>query len=562
MDLNFDFRLIYKIDGKRKVADGLDCEDYSVQCTTDGDTLRYVLTPRRPIELVDAYLSSRYNYRTGARVFANGYQSWTTSREYTAADVQKGAMLFGHNHMLKLYGDYYFQKYSRRKGVFHSYSYTYINEDGNLTLWGTTNERTGFTIFHFDMGAKMFSVQKDVEGVTIEDAYEVFSLYHTVGEYDEVFDRYFKTLNFPAPRVQHLAGYTSWYNYYGAIDEATIVRDIDGLATMGDAVNIFQIDDGYQTKTGDWQCNRQKFPQGMRFLSDKIHSIGCLAGLWMAPFEAAKSSEVARQHPDWLIRTPCGRRQLGSIGWGGSWTIDIYIPEAADYVRGCFRRIVEEWGFDMVKLDFLYAVCQRPRHNRSRGQIMCETMDFIRDCVGEKTYILGCAVPLFPAFGIVDMCRITCDVSRTLKQNFFARNGNQEAPSIRNSINNTIFRRHLNGRIFTNDPDVFYLRDNDLRGRDPHFKKHGILRLTDQQKVLLASVNHMFADVLFVSDNVGGYDERARDRYLTYSAPSNEKIIDAQRTSANVISVIYERDGVRYRWIIDLWSGNNSVTPL
>ncbi|EKC48560.1 hypothetical protein OBE_15116, partial [human gut metagenome] len=39
---------------------------------------------------------------------------------------------------------------------------------------------------------------------------------------------------------------------------------------------------------------------------------------------------------------------------------------------------------------------------------MCEAMDFLRECVGEKM-ILGCGVPLMPAFGKVDYCRIGAD---------------------------------------------------------------------------------------------------------------------------------------------------------
>ena len=63
-------------------------------------------------------------------------------------------------------------------------------------------------------GTHVFAVQKDVEGLSIEDEYELFDLMHVHGTYDEVFDAYFA--EYPqkrAGRVDHLAGYTSWYNY-------------------------------------------------------------------------------------------------------------------------------------------------------------------------------------------------------------------------------------------------------------------------------------------------------------------------------------------------------------
>ena len=71
--------------------------------------------------------------------------------------------------------------------------------------------------------------------------------------------------------------------------------------------------------------------------------------------------------------------------------------------------MLDVWGFDLVKLDFLYAVCMLPTEYKTRGQIMCEAMDFLREVIGDKL-ILGCGVPLGPAFGKVDYCRIGPDV--------------------------------------------------------------------------------------------------------------------------------------------------------
>ena len=76
--------------------------------------------------------------------------------------------------------------------------------------------------------------------------------------------------------------------------------------------------------------------------------------------------------------------------------------EVKEYIRALFKRVFEEWGFDMVKLDFLYSAAIYPRNGKSRGQLMCEAMDFLRECCGEKLF-LGCGVPLAPAFGLAHM---------------------------------------------------------------------------------------------------------------------------------------------------------------
>ena len=79
---------------------------------------------------------------------------------------------------------------------------------------------------------------------------------------------------------------------------------------------------------------------------------------------------------------------------------------------------------------------------------MCEAMDFLRECVGEKM-ILGCGVPLMPAFGKVDYCRIGADMGLRWKVPFFS---NREFISTYHTLGNSIFRRQLDGRAFYSDP--------------------------------------------------------------------------------------------------------------
>ena len=47
------------------------------------------------------------------------------------------------------------------------------------------------------------------------------------GIYDGDIDKYFSAIGITKPRINHLAGYTSWYNYFGNIDEKIILRDLD-----------------------------------------------------------------------------------------------------------------------------------------------------------------------------------------------------------------------------------------------------------------------------------------------------------------------------------------------
>ncbi len=563
---NVKFILEYKLGANKKCAEGLENDDYKVEAVKSDDVFQVTIRPKKSISFINAYLVEHFGFLKNDRVFANGYQSWTTTREYKASDVQRGLRSLGAVYPVRpftaLFGDYDFQKYSKKPGVFHSYSYTYVNSSGNVTLLGSLNERTGYTIFHVDMNCDTLRIQKDVEGVTTDKEYVLFELYESKGGYDEVFDDYFAKLAFPKPRFDHMSGYTSWYNYYGGISENQIMRDLEGLARVGDAANVFQIDDGFQSKVGDWYAN-EKFPGKMKNIVDATHAKGYKAGLWLAPLNAAKTSVVAKEHKDWFIRCPrLPKREIGVIGWGGGYTFDIYNPEVREYIKGFFNRVLNEWGFDMVKLDFLYSACRHPRNNKSRGELMYDAMEFLRECVGDKI-ILGCGVPLFPAFGYVDFCRISCDVAPTYREPFYNKMLNRELPSAKNAINNTIFRRHLNGRIFGNDPDVFYLRERDLTGKDEFFNKRGKHKFTRNEQLLLAEINNTFGNVLFVSDNVGGYSEETLELLKKFFKPTERKIIDAEYVTSSEIEITYsEADGKVWKLRFDVYTGENSHTEI
>lgn len=569
MQKDYRFILEYKEDGVVKSCDKKECELYSVEDRSEGSVFRLVLVPKKSIELVNAYVTCSYDYRDDDRVYVNGYQSWTTSREYQKSDVQKGLQGLGKYRPVwdftHIFGDYDFQHYSEKPGVFHSYSYAYVKRDGKITLMGTLTERNGFTVFHFDMNANSLCIQKDVEGVTITEPYTLHEIYTTAGEYEAAFDDFFAQLPIQKPRFDRMAGYTSWYNYYGNITEKILTRDIDGLATIGDKATIFQIDDGYQVQVGDWLTLKEdKYPNGMKPIVDKIHSYGYKAGLWLAPFNAQKSkSMVARDHLDWMIKGPDGKPEIGCIAWGGAYTLDIDIPEAREYIRNVFRGVFDDWGFDMVKLDFLYSICHLPRHNKSRGQLMTEAMEFLRECVGDKI-ILGCGVPLFPAFGLVDFCRISSDMGKSYKDPFYISQSNQEIFSTRCAMNNSIFRRHLDGRAFRNDPDVFYLRDNDLSGKDELWiKRIGKLKFTKEQKLLLAEINSMCGNVLFVSDNVGGYDDEQRELVKKFFTPTDRKVLDAEFVAPTKIAITYvDGKGEKYVLTFDTITGENDTKKI
>ncbi len=521
------FRLKYSLAGAVYETVGYSGPHFSVITVNDESGVKLTLIPSRPITLISASLEFWHEYEKNEKFFVNGYQSWTTSGEMSAEDIYRGTTpLAGVTKYTKdmaiTSGDYAFTRYEPRPGFFHSFTYTYLRRGDEFELFGSLSERNGYTVFYSDMEKHIFSVEKDVEGLTISEPYEMFDIVRVVGGYDEVFDKYFAAMSLPAKKhIDRLTGYTSWYNYFQKIDENIILRDLKGLSRARESVNIFQIDDGYEPFVGDWlDYNGKDFPNGMKTIADAVHREGYLAGIWLAPFNVQRGkSRILKEHPDWLIRNPDGKPQLGCVAWGGAYTLDIYNPEVREHLKKVFDTVLDDWGYDMVKLDFLYSQCRTPRDNKTRGTIMCEAMDFLRECVGDKI-ILGCGVPLGPAFGVVDACRISCDVDLSYGGKFYnSMSINNELPSAQNAINNSMFRRHLNGRAFLNDPDVFFLRDHNLT-------------FTWEQKLLLAKINNLFGRVLFVSDDAGEYSEAELEVLKETFRESDAKILDVKCVSA------------------------------
>lgn len=539
---------------------------FSFDFKQDKNSIKGVLKAKCDMVMKSFEMECEKDFDDDDLFFANGYQAWTTTREFSKNDTFKGLIkAAGINKSLKhfagLSGDYHFEKYGE-EGKFHAYTYCYFREKGEkeIKLYGSRSERNGFTIFAVDMKNDKFVLKKDVDGLklTAGQEYEIFDIAIIKGDMDEVMDKYFfDFVGCKKPAIDHLSGYTSWYNYFQDISEDIILRDLNGLDRASDEVNIFQVDDGYQQAVGDWLLiDEKKFPNGMKYIADEIHKKGYKAGIWLAPFSAQVSSKIANEHPDWLLtHNRNGKKMLGCQGWGGAYTLDIYNLEVRAYIKNVFDTVLNDWGFDMVKLDFLYSQCIEPRNGKTRGEIMCDGVDFLREVCGDK-WILGCGVPIGACMGIFDACRISCDASKnwkfTLKGNLSVNTLvssiriNCENPSSQNAIINTIFRNHLDGRAFCNDPDVFFLRDININ-------------YTMEQKLLHGKINSVCGNVLFVSDNAGDFDEEGIGYLKEFFKDKDYKVTFAEYVGKDDIRLDFTENGEEKSLTFNLITGESNI---
>ena len=463
------FKLKYESGGKQFTTDSVHTEHFALSVNHSDNKLHVSINPKAEIRITEFTVKYPYLFKTDDRIFVNGYQSWTDSLEYTPdgqmLEQSRLTEFLVTKSPLKYIGfsksgDNLFHKFPRQNGIFYGWSYAYVRNGNHVDLFGSLSEKSGYTIITCDTNKNCIFISKDLEGVTFKEETQLLSFTFVSGEYDKAFDLYFKQMGIQCRENKKRTGYTTWYNYYGNVNEKVVRRDLNSISKIDTAIDCFQIDDGYQNAVGDWlDTDKKKFPSGMKSIADSIHKNNMLAGLWLAPFAGTKSSKLYKEHKDWFIKDKNGKPYKTGHNWGGFYSLDIYNPDVRAYLKHVFDVVLNVWGYDLVKLDFLYGACVLPIHNKSRGEIMCDAMDLLRECCGNKL-ILGCGVPLMPAFGKVDYCRIGSDISLGWK---LRKHAIREEVSTPHAVCNTIFRRHLDGRAWMNDPDVFLLRDKNVK---------------------------------------------------------------------------------------------------
>lgn len=300
-------------------------------------------------------------------------------------------------------------------------------------------------------------------------------------------------------------GWCSWYHFYSDISEHILLNNIDVMSDIKkDLTNfiLFQIDDGYQIAWGDWlTLDPKKFPfyHSLRDIVTTIKMKKFVPGLWMAPFSCDKHSSIAKNHPEWLLyksKTSKGEgRTLANSAFCGKWfyAFDLTISEVRDNIRYNIKQVVQEWGIEYLKLDFLYSAVTRDvrglhsDRTLTRAQIMQLGMHLIRDSAGDNTFILGCGAPMGSVIGHVQANRVSSDAGTDWFP-LALSNDKWNLPCARNMMRNTITRGCMHKKWWINDPDCILLRKSTS--------------FTDDEIIGMATIKGLCGGSIIVSDDL------------------------------------------------------------
>jgi len=141
-----------------------------------------------------------------------------------------------------------------------------------------------------------------------------------------------------------------------------ILADIDAAHRMG--IDVYVIDTGWYEKTGDWDVNLERFPDGLKEVKAKLDGYGMKLGLWFGPTSAALSSRMLREHRDCVLTWEGKEGQPHEV-WEtekshGMCLVSRYADAFADKLIELTRTL----GVTYFKWDAIGQYgCSDPRHN-------------------------------------------------------------------------------------------------------------------------------------------------------------------------------------------------------
>ena len=258
-------------------------------------------------------------------------------------------------------------------------------------------------------------------------------------------------------------GWCSWYHYFTDVTPEAVRENRRGIDDWGVPLDVVQLDDGYQRAWGDWLAPDPAFAadgDGPAALADGIRTSGHTPGLWLAPFYVAADSELAAEHPEWLITEPGGGTGEGEpvdAGERGTamYGLDTTHPGAEARLRETLRTVVDDWGFDYLKLDFLYAAALAGERyaDVTRAEAYRHGLETIRETVGDDVFVLGCGAPGPQSVGLVDAMRVGPDTAP-----HWHPDGSYSEPAHANAVRNVLNRQPFHRRWWITDPDCQLLR--------------------------------------------------------------------------------------------------------
>ena len=124
------------------------------------------------------------------------------------------------------------------------------------------------------------------------------------------------------------------------------IEQIEGWLREDIRLDYWFIDAGWYVhpdgwwNIGTWEIDRERFPRGLREVADRAHAKGAKFVVWFEPERVVDDSWLARNHPEWILRS------------GGARLVNLGHPEAWKWVLERVDGLLTSEAIDVYRQDF------------------------------------------------------------------------------------------------------------------------------------------------------------------------------------------------------------------
>jgi len=128
-----------------------------------------------------------------------------------------------------------------------------------------------------------------------------------------------------------------WATEAGQIEAVRFAKRVGCDAHWLDAA---WFEGGFPNGVGNWYCKPKEFPRGLKPIGDECHKLGLKFVVWFEPERVAAGSQIAREHPEFIL----GGKD------GGLFRLSD--PAARQWLTDLLSQRISEFGIDIYRNDF------------------------------------------------------------------------------------------------------------------------------------------------------------------------------------------------------------------
>lgn len=161
-----------------------------------------------------------------------------------------------------------------------------------------------------------------------------------------------------------------WLNgktYLDSMNQERILNEIDVAHKMG--IDVFVLDTGWYEKTGDWCASRQRFPDGLKSVKERLDKYNMKLGLWFDPLAAAVTSKMFKNHSNCVITLNNEHPEAIQVWETEESHRMCLVSDYADAFADELIRLVKEVGVTYFKWDAIWQyACNDPKHHHGNEE--------------------------------------------------------------------------------------------------------------------------------------------------------------------------------------------------